>query len=133
MYLNLELTPPLAGGANGVASRPDARVRVDGKRLTRHGRGFRVQGVTYGPFARPGWRPAAGADRVATTSPDADAQVNALRTYHIRGSFLGSPGARPSVFIDVPWPKHLCFLDSHGPGRRPAVRRAAGRHDSVRA
>jgi O-antigen biosynthesis protein len=144
MYLNLELTPPLTGGPTGVVSppAPDSRVRVDGKRLIRHGRGFRVQGVTYGPFAP-------GSDGVHLPSPDRvaddfarmrDAEVNSLRTYHVPPEwFLRLAGEHDlSVFIDVPWPKHLCFLDSPRAqaDAREAVRRAAKQalgHDSVLA
>jgi O-antigen biosynthesis protein len=143
MHLNLELAPPGAGGPIDVAvPRPDARVRVDGKRLVRYGRGFRVQGVTYGPFAP-------GPDGIQLPGPDRaaddfarmrDAEVNALRTYHVPpGWFLGLAGEHDlSVFIDVPWPKHLCFLDSPRAqaDARAAVRRAAKQalgHDSVLA
>src|SRR3954468_7615859 len=133
MRLELEPAPaPSGGGATSApAPRADARVRVDGRRLTRGGRGFRVQGVTYGPFAP-------GPDGVPLPSPvrAADdfarmraAEVNALRTYHVPPAwFLDLAGEhRLSCFIDVPWPKHLCFMDSPRAmaDARAAVRRAA--------
>src|SRR6476469_4137029 len=116
MRLELEPAPAPSGGGAISDARLDARVRVDGRRLTRGGRGFRVQGVTYGPFAP-------GPDGVPLPSPEraADdfarmraAEVNALRTYHVPPPwFLDLAGEHGlSVFIDVPWPKHLCFLDS---------------------
>ncbi len=127
-------------GRNGSgASLPAAlsgRVRVDGKFFARQGQRLRIQGVTYGPFA-----------------PDADGQpfpcraqvlkdfalmrqagVNAFRTYHLPPEWLldlaDTQGL--NVFVDVPWPKHLCFLESSAAQAhaRRAVREAAvhGRH-----
>src|SRR5688572_23548349 len=66
------------------------RVRVDGIRFSRGGRRFRVQGVTYGPFA-PG--------RDGTQFPVADqlredfnhmvsAGINAIRVYHVPPRWL---------------------------------------------
>jgi len=133
MRLDLELQPVFVAGSHPVVATPrrDARVRVDGKRLTRDGRGFRVQGVTYGPFA-PGPdglqfpSPARAANDFARMRA---AEVNALRTYHVPPAwFLELAGEHDlSVFIDVPWPKHLCFLDSPRAqaDARAAVRRAA--------
>jgi GT2 family glycosyltransferase len=109
------------------------RWRVDGKFFARGGRRVRVHGVTYGPFA-----------------PDADGQqfpppprvardfaqmrafgVNSLRTYHVPPGWLLrlADEHELGVFIDVPWPKHLCFLDSKAARAhaRRAVRQAAER------
>ena len=57
------------------------------------------------------------------------AGINALRTYHVPpGRLLEQAEERGvSVLIDVPWPKHVCFLQSaraRGEARR-AVRDAA--------
>lgn len=115
--MQLELAPAeptTVGGQKGPVA--DGRVRVDGKRLTRDGRGFRIHGVTYGPFSP-------GPDGLQFLSPDRtrddfsrmrEAEVNSLRTYHIPPEwFLHLSGDNGlSVFVDVPWPKHLCFLDS---------------------
>jgi GT2 family glycosyltransferase len=55
--------------------------------------------------------------------------VNAVRTYHVPPEwfFHAADEAGMSVFVDVPWPKHLCFLDSHRAmaDARAAVLRAA--------
>src|SRR5262249_38349327 len=60
-----------------------------------------------------------------------DAGVNAVRTYHLPPEwFLRLADEQGiAVFIDVPWAKHLCFLDSGQARRdaREAVRRAAER------
>src|SRR3954451_15780776 len=144
MRLELEPAPaPSGGGATSApAPRADAPVRVDGRRLTRGGRGFRVQGVTYGPVAPgpdggPLPSPTRAADDFARMRA---AEVNALRTYHVPPPwFLDQAGEHDlSVFIDVPWPKHLCFLDSPGAmadageAARRAAKQAPGR-DSVLA
>jgi len=67
-----------------------------------------------------------------------DASINSIRTYHLPPEwFLGLADERGiGLFIDVPWPKHVCFLESpKGQEQaRAAVRRAAklGRdHPSV--
>jgi GT2 family glycosyltransferase len=60
-----------------------------------------------------------------------DIGINAVRTYHVPPeSFLRLGDEHGmAVLIDVPWAKHLCFLDSRQAreGARQAVRRAAGR------
>jgi hypothetical protein len=57
------------------------------------------------------------------------AGVNSVRTYHVPPPWvLDLAGERGlSVLVDVPWPKHLCFLDSRRAmaDARAAVRRAA--------
>ncbi|HEX3148110.1 MAG TPA: glycosyltransferase [Gemmataceae bacterium] len=104
------------GGLAPAARLTDNRVRVDGKRLTRGGAGFRIQGVTYGPFAPgPDGIHLPNSDRIADDfARMRSVEVNALRTYHLPpGWFLETAAENElSVFIDVPWPKHLCFLDS---------------------
>jgi GT2 family glycosyltransferase len=107
------------------------RVRVDGKFLSRDGQRLRVQGVTYGPFAPD-------ADGQQFPAPEVVAEdfalmraagINSLRTYHLPPEwFLNLADEQGmTVFIDVPWSKHLCFLDS-GRARaeaRQSVARAA--------
>jgi GT2 family glycosyltransferase len=107
------------------------RVRVDGKLFARGQRRFRVQGVTYGPFAPDAARspfpsPARVADdfvRMAAVG------INAIRTYHVPPPWLLGRADEQSlaVLIDVPWRKHLCFLESSEAQReaRQAVRDAA--------
>jgi GT2 family glycosyltransferase len=135
----VRLTPSLPH----PAPRPRTdRVVVEGTRLSLSGRRYRVQGVTYGPFAPdergdqfPGRKRAADDFRQM-----AAAGINTIRTYHVPPSWLldlaGECGIR--VFIDVPWRKHLCFLDSPVARReaRAAVQQAAAvarRHPSVMA
>jgi GT2 family glycosyltransferase len=110
-----------------------ARVRLDGKFLRLGGRRVRVQGVTYGPFAPD----AAGDPFPATERVRTDfammrgAGVNGVRTYHVPPArlFDAAEECGLSIFVDVPWPKHVCFLGSaraQAEGRR-AVRLAAQR------
>jgi O-antigen biosynthesis protein len=109
-----ELQPPGAHDVRPVGSRQ--RVRVDGKYLARGPDRLRVHGVTYGPFA-----PAP--DGTAFPSPKcveqdfarmAAAGINSIRTYHLPPSSLLEQADEQdlNVFIDIPWPKHVCFLDS---------------------
>src|SRR6516162_9716275 len=121
---------PVAQGASPSAkSQPDRdfadgdapwatgkRVRVDGKFLVRGGRRMHIQGVTYGPFCRnqdgdPFPEPSRVHDDFARMQA---AGVNSVRTYHVPPEwFLALADEQNlAVFIDVPWPKHLCFLDS---------------------
>jgi GT2 family glycosyltransferase len=120
-----EWTQPAAG--------LEERVRVDGKLLTRGGKRLRVQGVTYGPFAPNGAGepfPDAGQVRDDFARMRA-AGVNAVRTYHLPPEWFLSLADQEgvSVFLDVPWAKHLCFLDSAAAQAeaRQAVRRAVWR------
>src|SRR5262245_51187610 len=90
--------------------------RVDGKFLARGWERFRPQGVTYGPFAPnpQGERfptPHRVSDDFARRAP---AGINPVRTYHLPPEwFLGLADDRGlGVFVDVPWPRHLCFLES---------------------
>jgi GT2 family glycosyltransferase len=117
-------------------------VRVDGKFFARGGRRLRVHGVTYGPFApNADGQPFPSTERVAGDFGHMQAAgINAVRTYHVPPAwFLHLADQCPmQVFLDVPWGKHLCFLDSDEAQReaRECVRRAAKlaqRHPSVLA
>src|SRR5207244_2733303 len=59
------------------------------------------------------------------------AGVNAIRTYHLPPEWLFHRADEYglAVFVDVPWPKHVCFLESlrGRAGARRLVRRAARR------
>jgi len=102
------------------------RVRVDGK-FFRLGEGkFFVKGVTYGPFAP-------GPDHGTFPSPDQvrrdleqlqDLGANVVRLYEVPPPWFLDLLAERGVkaLLDVPWPKHLCFLDS--PETRREARRA---------
>jgi GT2 family glycosyltransferase len=120
---DLRLTPP--------AARRAARVRLDGKYFASGGRRFRAHGVTYGPFAPD-------ADGHQFPAPEwvrqdfaamRDAGINSTRTYHLPPGWLFELADEHGIhlFVDVPWRKHLCFLDSAEARAeaREAVRAAA--------
>jgi GT2 family glycosyltransferase len=92
------------------------RLRVDGKFFTRGGRRFRIQGVTYGPFEPDSkGEPFPAPDRIVKDFTQMRAAgINSIRTYHLPPEWLLHLADEHGigVFIDVPWPKHLCFLDS---------------------
>jgi GT2 family glycosyltransferase len=103
-------TPPPSAAATHL------RVRSDGKFFRRGQERLRLAGVSYGPFAAndqgepfptPGQ---AQADLVQIQA----AGLNAVRLYHLPPEwFLEQADALGLLLlIDVPWPKHLCFLDS---------------------
>jgi GT2 family glycosyltransferase len=109
------------------------RVQVDGKFFACKGRRLRIRGVTYGPFAPDAeGQPFPPAERVVTDFTQMQAiGVNAIRTYHLPPEWFLALADQQGmgVFVNVPWPKHLCFLDSlraqeHA---RRAVRQAAER------
>jgi GT2 family glycosyltransferase len=114
-----EQVPGRAAGVwldNGTTVPSPSRARIAGKFFVRGTQQLRIHGVTYGPFApnRAG---------EAFPSPERVAEdflrmraagINALRTYHPPPEwFLHQADAEGmNLFIDVPWPKHLCFLES---------------------
>ena len=102
------------------------RVTVDGKFFRLGQVKFHPKGVTYGPFA-----PNAHGEMFA--SPEQTARdfeqirelgANLLRVYHVppRWWLDLATAHQLKVLVDVPWPKHLCFLDS--PGRQAEARQA---------
>jgi glycosyltransferase involved in cell wall biosynthesis len=110
-----------------LASNP--RPLVGGKFFRVGGAKFYPKGVTYGPF-----RPGAGGQPFPErpeTERDFDLArrlgANLLRVYHVPPRWLLDLAERNGLklLIDVPWSKHICFLDS------PAVRRQAA--EAVRA
>ncbi len=116
------------------------RVSVDGKFFRRGAEKFYAKGLSYGPFA-----PNAQGDPFA--SPEQSAQdfalaresgANLLRVYHVPPRwFLDLAAERDLLLlIDIPWDKHLCFLDSErqSAAAREAVRKAVSacaRHPAV--
>src|SRR5271169_1714117 len=116
------------------------RVSVDGKFFRLGEKKFYVKGLAYGPF-QPN---AAGP---AFASPEQTAldftQIRALggnlvRVYHVPARWFLDLAADQElkVLIDIPWSKHLCFLDSQSEreAARDAVRRAVlacARHPAV--
>src|SRR3954463_1370070 len=97
------------------------RVRVDGKFFRLGEQKFYVKGVTYGPFA-----PSAEGEFFA--GPDrtrADFELirqlgaNVLRVYYVPPKWFMDLALEFGLRIlpDVPWNKHICFLDSEQPRR----------------
>src|SRR5271170_4191889 len=108
---------------------PNPRPTVSGKFFRVNGAKFYPKGVTYGPF-RGGAGGAAFLER-PETERDFDLArrlgANLLRVYHVPPRWmldLAEPYGL-KFLIDIPWSKHVCFLDS------PAIRRQA--RESVRA
>jgi GT2 family glycosyltransferase len=106
---------------------------VDGKLFARGPQPLRIQGVTYGPFA-PNEEGEPFPTREGVSQDFAlmlAARINAVRTYHLPPEWLlGLADVQgPAVFLDVPWAKHLCFLDSARAraGARQAVEQTARR------
>src|SRR5437867_4076496 len=94
----------------------DQRVQADGKFFRLGAAKFYPKGVTYGPFALNG-----RGDQFA--SPDQtrrdfqlirDLGANLIRVYHVPPAWLLDLAEEHDlkVLIDVPWSKHVCFLDS---------------------
>ncbi len=92
------------------------RVKVDGKFFRLGARKFHVKGITYGPFA-----PNARGEMFASPEQTAldfklieELGATVVRVYYVPPEwFLDLAAERGlKVFIDVPWPRHLCFLDS---------------------
>jgi GT2 family glycosyltransferase len=131
----ISLLRPRPTRAAAVLERP----RVDGLFFARGQTRYRVHGVTYGPFApTDGGLPFPGPEQVADDFARMRAAgINSLRTYHPPPSWLLALAEdySLSVLIDVPWRKHLCFLDSREACQeaRQAVRRAAERGQRYRS
>ena len=116
------------------------RVRVDGKFFRLGHRKFHVKGITYGPFA-----PNANGEMFASpeqTTRDfkqiVELGANVIRVYYAPPPWLLNLASEYGlkVLVDVPWPKHLCFLDSERSQdeARETVRqavRACGGHPAV--
>lgn len=92
------------------------RVVVDGKFFRLDGRKFCVKGITYGPFA-----PNARGEMFP--EPDQtrrdfeqirELNANVIRVYYAPPRWLLDLAAQHGLrlLVDIPWPKHLCFLDS---------------------
>lgn len=92
------------------------RVTLDGKFFRLGGSKFCLKGVSYGPFA-----PDATAGNFAPRDQTARdfAQIrelgaNLVRVYHVPPKWFLDLAAEHGLkaLIDIPWSKHLCFLDS---------------------
>src|SRR5215207_5377005 len=108
-----------------------ARVQVDGKFFRLEKSKFYLKGVTYGPFA-----PNQDGETFASTEQTArdfkqitELGANVVRVYYVPNRWFLDLAAEHQlkVLIDVPWAKHLCFLDStqSQSEARETVRRAA--------
>src|SRR5262249_5116928 len=99
---------------NGKVPFSGQRVRVDGKFFARDARRPRVQGVPSGPFApNPEGEPFPVPERVTVDFAFMQATgINAVRTYHVPPDWFLNQADEHGMgtFVDIPWPKHLCFL-----------------------
>lgn len=110
--------------AVAACSRP--RVSVDGKFFRLGEQKFCVKGVAYGPFA-PDTQGSLFASREQTAADFAlirSLAANVVRVYHVPPKWLLDLAEEHGLklLIDIPWNKHLCFLDSEP--RREEARQA---------
>lgn len=129
-----DVAVPLTGRpAVGAVSegRQKVRWRVDGRYLSRGGAKAVPRGVTYGPFP-PNDRgePFPGRSQVAADFElMREAGIDAVRTYVVPPEWLLAVAEECGIglLMDVPWSKHLCFLDGDRARReaRDAVHHAA--------
>jgi GT2 family glycosyltransferase len=126
----------LNGSSDGSPAGTRGRVRVEGKFLARGTQRLRVQGVTYGPFAPDAeGQPFPPLDAVTRDFGGMRAAgINAVRTYHVPPEWFlhladewGMAVLVGVPWVDVPWRKHLAFLQSRRlqSEARQFVRRAA--------
>jgi len=114
---------PAAGSSYPVARSMSAdfpiersRVAVDGKFFRVGGKKFHPKGVTYGPFeAGADGQPFPPRERLlADMGLLRELGANLVRVYHVPPHWIldvfHEHGIK--VLVDVPWNKHLCFLDS---------------------
>ncbi len=110
--------------ADLFANRP--RVWVDGKFFHRGAEKFYLKGVTYGPFApNAAGEPFAAPEQTARDFLLArELGANVLRVYHIPPRWFLDLAAHHDLLllIDIPWDKHLVFLDDDA--RRAAARQS---------
>ena len=110
---------------------PTARVVIDGKFFRLGGKKFIPKGVTYGPFAPDSAGETFGTpEQVARDFAQIGAlNANVVRVYYVPPRwFLDlAQENRLKVFVDIPWEKHRCFLESYEmqQAARRAVREAA--------
>jgi hypothetical protein len=114
-------------------------VRIDGKFFVRGTERLRIQGVTYGPFTPSAdGRPFPDRQRVADDFAQMElAGINAIRLYHLPPSWLLHQAEAQGllVYLDVPWAKHICFLNSTASQREATeqIRQAANWAVNIRA
>ncbi len=123
---SIALSPPSGAG----------RMRINGKRFAHAETVARLRGFTYGPFAPDAEeQPFPARSRVCDDLARMQTLgANSIRTYHVPPPWLldllEENGL--TIFMDVPWSTHLCFLQSRRAqsDARRTVRQAAsnGRH-----
>jgi O-antigen biosynthesis protein len=95
---------------------PKSRVTVDGKFFRLGKKKFILKGITYGPFAPDAQTgPFASPERTAKDfTLIRELGANLVRVYYVPPKWFLDLAEEHSlkVLIDIPWPKHLCFLDS---------------------
>lgn len=113
-----------------AAAPPRPRVSVDGKFFRVGEKKFYVKGVAYGPF-EPDSAGSLFASPERTLEDFAlirTLRANVLRVYHVPPRWLLDLAEEQGLklLIDIPWNKHLCFLDSEQRRQeaRAAVRQA---------
>lgn len=114
-----------------VSAIASSRPRIDGKFFRVGGKKFYPKGVTYGPFAPDEqgehFGPAPQASRDFAQIRELGA--NLLRVYHVPPPWFLDLAAEHDLklLIDIPWNKHVCFLDSQDAREeaRQAVAQAA--------
>lgn len=112
------------------------RVRVDGKFFHLGAEKYYVKGVTYGPFApnAQGEHFASLDQTIRDFATIKELGANVLRVYHVPPVWFLDQAAAAGLklLIDIPWSRHLCFLESekaHTEARdivRWAAQRCAG-------
>src|SRR5437867_4877894 len=93
-----------------------SRVNVDGKFFRLDGKKFYAKGLTYGPFA-PNEQKEMFHSREQTARDFLQIRelgANLLRVYYVPPRWFLDLAAehKLKVLVDVPWPKHQCFLES---------------------
>src|ERR1039458_4437314 len=123
-----------------VAGSYAPRVRVYGKFFRLGEKKFYAKGVAYGPFApNAAGQPFASPEQTGRDFAQIRELVaNLVRVYHVPPKWFLDLASehKLKVLIDIPWNKHLCFLDSASQRAeaREAVRRAVfacARHPAV--
>ncbi len=123
-----------------IAASSAPRVSVEGKFFRLGEKKFYAKGLAYGPFApNAAGQPFASPEQTASDFAQIrELGANLVRVYHVPAKwFLDLAGEHKlKVLIDIPWNKHLCFLDSSAQRAEAceAVRRAVfacARHPAV--
>src|SRR5688500_7382866 len=100
----------------GSIAPPPPRVRVDGKFFRLGGKKFYVKGVTYGPFAPDAHGEFFGTPERVREDFQLIQQLgaNVLRVYYVPSKWFLDIALEFNlrVLVDIPWNKHICFLDS---------------------